>query len=162
MSTMDVHSRAQRSRNMSAIRSKGTKPELAVRSALYALGYRFRINVRGIPGTPDLVFTKRKTALFVNGCFWHAHDCKWGSVLPATNAEFWASKRQATVSRDARNELELQRLGWTTITLWECQIKTGSQAIGSIVSLLGPPKVPKGRRSRIDQVNLAGASDLDG
>lgn len=141
MSIMDVHSQAQRSRNMSAIRSKGTKPELAVRSALHALGYRFRTNVRGIPGTPDVVFTKRKTVLFVNGCFWHAHDCKWGSVLPVTNAEFWASKRQATVSRGARNELELRSLGWKTITLWECQIKTGSQAIDSIVLLLGPPKV---------------------
>ena len=124
---------------MSAIKSKGTKPEVAVRRALHALGYRFRVNVRRLPGTPDIVFAKRKTVVFVNGCFWHSHDCKWGRVVPKTNPEFWAVKRRATVDRDARKELALQALGWKTITLWECQLRSTSVAIESAVSILGPP-----------------------
>lgn len=139
---VDVLSPEQRHRNMSSIRGKGTKPELLVRRYLHALGYRFQIHIRGIPGTPDLVFTKRKTALFVNGCFWHSHDCKWGQVSPTTNATFWAEKRQATVNRDRRNETELEKLGWRTITIWECELRSGSKAgaLAWVASQLGPTK----------------------
>src|ERR1700744_5363571 len=93
----DVHTREQRSRNMAAIRGKDTKPEVRVRSVLHALGYRFRLHRKDLPGKPDIVLPKHRIAIFVHGCFWHSHCCRYGAVVPATRAEFWAAKRAGTV-----------------------------------------------------------------
>ena len=108
---------------MSRIRGRDTKPELLVRRECHRQGLRFRLQRKDLPGKPDLVFPKHKTALFVHGCYWHSHDCKYGSVVPKTNAEFWQSKRAATVDRDERNRRDLEYLGWRVLTYWECEIR---------------------------------------
>ena len=107
----DVHTPEQRSRNMAAIRGKDTKPELRVRSALHALGYRFRLHRKDLPGTPDIVLPGLRTVIFVHGCFWHSHECNEGRKAPSTRAEFWAVKRRGTVERDARKARAFLRLG---------------------------------------------------
>lgn len=119
----DVHTREQRSRNMAAIKGANTKPEMIVRRALYALGYRFRLHRKDLPGKPDIVLPRLRTAIFVHGCFWHSHDCRWGSVIPKTRAEFWADKRGGTVERDARKAQALEELGWRVLTVWECETR---------------------------------------
>ncbi|MFP5226241.1 MAG: very short patch repair endonuclease [Acidobacteriota bacterium] len=124
----DVHTREQRSRNMAAIRSRDTQPEVRVRRVLHAMGLRFRLHRRDLPGRPDIVLPKFRTAIFVHGCFWHCHRCKYGSVIPATRAEFWAAKRGGNVARDRRNAAELRRLGWRVVVLWECEVRTDEAA----------------------------------
>jgi len=119
----DVHSPEQRSFNMSRIRSKDTKPELVVRSLVHQLGYRFRLHVQDLPGKPDLVLPAHRKVIFVHGCFWHMHQCRYGRVSPATNAEFWSSKRQSNVSRDQRNRRQLRAEGWSVFVVWECWTK---------------------------------------
>ena len=120
---MDKHTPEQRHRNMSAVKGKDTKPELLVRKLLHALGYRFRIQRKGLPGRPDIVLPRYKTAIFVNGCFWHRHEgCKYAST-PSTNSEFWEKKFTANVERDARNYAALKEQGWNVIVIWECEIK---------------------------------------
>lgn len=108
---------------MSRIKGRDTKPELRVRKACHHLGLRFRLHRRDLPGKPDLVLPKHKTVIFVHGCYWHSHDCRYGSVVPKTNAEFWQSKRLATVNRDERNVRELEYRGWRVLTYWECETK---------------------------------------
>src|SRR5580698_9828917 len=119
----DVHTREQRSRNMAAIRGKDTKPEVRVRSVLHALGYRFRLHRKDLPGKPDIVLPKHRVAIFVHGCFWHSHSCRYGAVVPATRAEFWAAKRAGTVERDAKKLHALVEMGWRVYTIWECETK---------------------------------------
>ena len=119
----DVHSPEQRSRNMAAIRGKDTKPEIVVRTALHALGYRFRLHRRDLPGTPDIVLPKYRTVIFVHGCFWHSHDCRYGRVTPATRSEFWSEKRAGTVERDQRKIRTLEAKGWQVLTIWECETR---------------------------------------
>lgn len=119
----DVHTPEQRSRNMAAIRGKDTKPEIVVRTALHALGYRFRLHRRDLPGTPDIVLTKYRTVIFVHGCFWHSHDCRYGRVTPATRSEFWSDKRAGTVERDKRKISVLEGEGWQVLTIWECETR---------------------------------------
>jgi DNA mismatch endonuclease (patch repair protein) len=119
----DVHTQQQRSRNMAAIRGKDTKPELRVRAALHALGYRFRLHRKDLPGKPDIVLPKHHTAIFVHGCFWHSHDCRWGKVIPKTRAEFWSGKRGGTMERDGRKARALEELGWRVLTVWECETR---------------------------------------
>jgi DNA mismatch endonuclease (patch repair protein) len=105
---------------MSRIRSKNTKPEIAVRKAAHALGLRFRLHRRDLPGTPDLVLAGRRTAIFVHGCFWHRHGC--GRATPPTsNIEYWTAKFERNVQRDARNAAELRKLGWRCVRIWECE-----------------------------------------
>lgn len=128
----DVHTREQRSRNMAAIRGKDTKPEIRVRSVLHALGYRFRLHRTDLPGKPDIVLPKYHLVIFVHGCFWHSHNCRYGKVTPATNAEFWSSKRAATVERDAQRTEALKALGWRYLTVWECET-TNSDALTKIL-----------------------------
>ena len=108
--------------NMSHIRSKNSKPEELVRKYLFSKGFRYRKNVRTLPGCPDIVFPKYKTVIFVNGCFWHKHDCP-RFVWPSTNEEYWRPKIMGNVERDKRNIAELQQLGWTVLTVWECELK---------------------------------------
>jgi DNA mismatch endonuclease (patch repair protein) len=117
----DVHTPEQRSRNMAAIKATDTKPELRVRSLLHSLGFRFRLHKKDMPGKPDIVLPKYRTAIFVHGCFWHCHECRWGSVVPKTRPEFWARKRQGTRERDARNIAALKEIGWKVLVIWECE-----------------------------------------
>lgn len=121
----DIMTPEQRSRCMSHIRSNNTKPEILVRKELFRRGYRYRINVGNLPGRPDIVLPKYKTVIFVNGCFWHGHEgCKY-FVLPKSNAAFWENKIRQTQQRDKNTVTALQKIGWKTITIWECQL-TGS------------------------------------
>lgn len=120
---MDVHNKEIRSYNMSRIKGKKTKPEEVVAKYLFAKGFRYRRNVKGLPGTPDIVLKKYRTVIFVNGCFWHCHEgCKW-FVLPETNAEFWKKKIDCNRERDKQNYKKLQDDGWNVIIVWECEIR---------------------------------------
>jgi len=114
-----------RSALMSQIRSADTKPELSVRRALHRLGYRFRLHVRGLPGSPDIVLPKHRTIIQVKGCFWHRHSCI-GERFPRTNSHFWIPKLIRNCERDEVNERKLRRLGWSVHSLWECRIKKWS------------------------------------
>lgn len=108
---------------MVAIKGKDTKPEMIVRKYLFSRGLRFRIQVRKLPGNPDIVLPKYKTVIFVNGCFWHGHEgCRYYR-LPKSNIEFWENKIKNNVARDVRNEEELKALGWRVIRVWECDIR---------------------------------------
>lgn len=120
---MDVHNKEIRSYNMSRIKGKKTKPEEVVAKYLFVNGFRYRRNVKGLPGTPDIVLKKYRTVIFVNGCFWHCHEgCKW-FVLPETNAEFWKKKFDCNRERDKQNYKKLQDDGWNVIIVWECEIR---------------------------------------
>ena len=113
----------QRSRNMSAIKSKNTKPEITVRKLLHSMGYRFRLHRKDLPGSPDIVLPKYKTVIFVHGCFWHRHEnCKYAST-PKTRKEFWEKKFRENINRDNLNQANLSLKGWKIIIIWECQLK---------------------------------------
>ena len=118
----DNHSKEARSRNMSHIRSKDTKPEVAVRKYLFSKGFRYRKNVGNLPGCPDIVLPKYKTVIFVNGCFWHKHDCP-RFVWPSSNQEYWRAKIEKNVERDKKNYRLLESKGWSVILIWECMLK---------------------------------------
>lgn len=118
----DVHTPKQRSFNMSQIRAKDTSPEMRVRRLLHSLGYRYRLHVRTLPGCPDIVLPKHKVVIFVHGCFWHMHKCRFGRVTPKTNSEFWQRKRLSNVERDKRNRRRL-RDEWSVLSVWECETK---------------------------------------
>ena len=113
----------QRSFNMSQIRGKATKPELIVRQWLWSHGYRYRLNVKSVPGKPDIVLRKYRTAIFVNGCFWHGHEDCTKFVVPKSNTEFWISKIERNRERDTENYKSLHDAGWYVIVIWECQLK---------------------------------------
>jgi DNA mismatch endonuclease, patch repair protein len=119
----DIMSVAERSRRMSLIRSRDTKPELALRRALHSRGHRYRIHVSTLPGKPDIVFGPSKSLVFVNGCFWHGHKCPTGHI-PKSNSAFWLAKVTANRARDARNIRKLRALGWRVHIVWECQLRT--------------------------------------
>ena len=113
----------QRSRNMSAIKSKNTKPEIAVRRLLHSMGYRFRLHRKDLPGSPDIVLPKYKTVIFVHGCFWHRHEnCKYAST-PKTRKEFWENKFNSNKKRDQKMQKEIIDLGWKFIIIWECEAR---------------------------------------
>ncbi len=113
---------AERSTMMARIKGKDTRPELIVRRILHASGFRYRLHVKGIPGRPDIVLRSRKTLVFVNGCFWHGHDCH-GTRFPKSNRRFWSAKIKANMARDARNLAECRRLGWRVLIIWECVLR---------------------------------------
>jgi DNA mismatch endonuclease (patch repair protein) len=123
----DVHTPEQRSRNMATIRSKNTRPELVVRAIAHQLGYRYRLHVRTLPGAPDLVFPRQRKIINVHGCYWHMHKCRFGSVVPKTNADFWQTKRQGNVERDRRTLSALRRAGWRVLVVWECETKDSAR-----------------------------------
>ncbi|MFM0113924.1 very short patch repair endonuclease [Paraburkholderia nemoris] len=111
-----------RSRVMSKIRGKNTRPEMVVRRLVFSLGFRYRLHRRDLPGTPDLVFAKRRKVIFVHGCYWHRHaGCKFAR-LPKSHLDFWLPKLQSNVERDARNIIALGQSGWLVLTLWECEL----------------------------------------
>jgi len=119
---VDVVDKPTRSRMMSGIQGKNTRPELLVRQALHAQGFRYRLHYKGLPGKPDLVFPKHHAIILVNGCFWHGHGChifKW----PQTRKEFWKTKITANKARDARNLAKYREMGWRALVIWECALK---------------------------------------
>lgn len=118
----DNHSREVRSLNMSHIRSENSKPEELVRKHLFSTGFRYRKNVRSLPGCPDIVLPKYKTVIFVNGCFWHKHDCP-RFVWPSSNEEYWIPKITRNVERDQQNAKVLETMGWNVLVVWECELK---------------------------------------
>ena len=118
---VDIISPARRSELMGRIRGKGTKPELLVRGAAHRLGFRFRLHVRKLPGSPDLVFPRKKIALFVHGCFWHRHQgCRY-CYVPKSNIQFWREKFKKNVLRDRRVRTGLEEMGWRVAIIWECE-----------------------------------------
>lgn len=122
----DVVDRATRSKMMASIKGKDTKPEVLIRSELHRRGFRFRKNVKGLPGKPDIVLPKYKAVIMVNGCFWHGHGChlfRW----PSTRPDFWREKIQGNQKRDLRNMRRLEALGWRVFVVWECDLKGGNK-----------------------------------
>ncbi|ABD55774.1 very short patch repair endonuclease [Jannaschia sp. CCS1] len=125
---VDIVSAETRSRMMASIRRRNTKPEMVVRQELHAAGFRFRLDVRSLPGSPDIVLPKWRTAIFVHGCFWHRHaGCKYAST-PATRPKFWQAKFEANVRRDCSNERALIEMGWKVAIVWECGLAQGVRA----------------------------------
>ena len=139
-------SREARSRIMRAVRGRDTGPERAVRSIVHALGFRFRLHRKDLPGTPDLVLPRHRTVILVHGCFWHAHRCRAGRVEPRSNAAFWREKRLGNRRRDARVRAALRARGWTVLEIWECQLKSPDTVASRIRSALRNPKAVISRR----------------
>jgi len=123
---------------MARIGGKDTAPELIVRRLLYSLGYRFRLYRRDLPGKPDIVFPARRKAIFVNGCFWHAHGCRIGR-LPKSKLEFWEPKLAKNRARDKQNKAALRSMGWAVLTVWQCQTRKANRLSTRLMSFLGPP-----------------------
>ena len=121
----DIYSKSKRSDIMSKIPSKETQPEILVRKYLFSKGFRFRKNVKELPGKPDIVLPKYKIAIFIHGCFWHGHSCRRGN-LPSSNRQFWKSKISQNISRDEDVVQKLQDLGWKVIIIWQCEIQNSS------------------------------------
>lgn len=135
---VDTVSPEQRSYNMSLIRNKDTKPEVFIRSLLHRLGFRFRKNVKKMPGKPDIVLPKYKSIIFVHGCFWHQHkECK-RSNIPKSNVDFWKSKLNKNVKRDIENQAELKKAGWKIKIIWECELKNLDNLKDSLIKFLRP------------------------
>lgn len=128
----DRHTPAQRSGNMARIRAKHTLPEVRVRRAAHALGYRFRLHRRDLPGTPDLVFPKHCLAMFVHGCFWHQHSGCRRAVLPLTRREYWLPKLARNQERDHVARKALEAAGWRVSELWECELHSDAEARASV------------------------------
>lgn len=136
---VDNRTTESRSRLMSRIGSKHTKPELIVRSLLYRLGYRFRLHCKELPGKPDIAFVGRKKAIFVHGCFWHGHGCKIGRP-PKSNLEFWLPKIERNRERDREKKSELEAIGWKVEEVWQCEIKEFQSLERRLSHFLGPNK----------------------
>jgi len=131
----DTLTPAQRSERMSRVRGKDTKPELIVRRVVRALGYRYRLHAKNLPGKPDIVFPLRRRVIFVHGCFWHRHvNC---GRIPKSRLDFWAPKLESNKLRDARNRRQLRKLGWRSLVVWECQTKDLSALEARIIRFLG-------------------------
>jgi len=133
---------------MGSVRQKGTGPELRIRKALHRLGFRYRLNDRNLPGSPDLVFPKYKAVIFVHGCFWHRHGCRH-TTTPSTRKDFWEDKFRANVERDERKIRELEKSGWRVLVVWECETKKNVEEedlIGRIVDFLKEPRYASGCR----------------
>ena len=138
---VDKISGERRSENMRRIRSRGTRPEMVVRRLVHALGFRYRLHRRDLPGKPDLVFGPRRIVLFVHGCFWHQHECQDGRV-PSSNRRYWQAKLARNVERDVQVRQELERLGWRVLIVWECETKNEEKLRDLIMSFLGQHPEP--------------------
>lgn len=134
---MDRLTSDQRSRVMSRVRGRDTSPEMAVRRAVFAAGYRFRLHVRELPGCPDLVFAGRRKVILVHGCFWHRHTCRRGRSLPTSHVAFWRRKLEGNRTRDSRTRRELRRLGWRVLVVWECQTRDLEKLTARLRRFLG-------------------------
>jgi DNA mismatch endonuclease (patch repair protein) len=136
----DTLTPAERSERMSRVRGRHTAPEMLVRRIVHALGYRYRLHRRDLPGCPDLVFGKRRKVIFVHGCFWHRHNdsaCKLAR-LPKSRLDFWLPKLEANRQRDEKNQARLAALGWKSLIIWECQLGDHALLTERIRSFLGP------------------------
>ena len=135
---MDSLTASQRSERMSRVRSRDTKPEIVVRKLLHRLGYRYRLHATGIPGSPDIIFRRKRKAIFVHGCFWHRHDdpsCKLAR-MPKSRLDFWAPKLESNRLRDQRIASELDALGWQSFVVWECELRHTEQLENKLVDFL--------------------------
>lgn len=133
----DRISKDARSRNMRQITSGNTRPEMRLRRLVYALGYRYRLHVRSLPGCPDLVFHSRKKVLFLHGCFWHRHQgCRYAH-LPESNTSYWIPKLRRNAARDAENAQALATAGWAVLTVWECEMRDESAIAARLRAFLG-------------------------
>jgi DNA mismatch endonuclease (patch repair protein) len=141
----DVHTQAQRSFNMSRIRGTDTTPERAVRRLVSSLGYRYRLNVRSLPGKPDLVFRAARKIILVHGCFWHRHNCRYGRVQPRTRSDFWTAKFSANKHRDQKVRCLLAAEGWNVLVVWECQLKREDKLKARIALFLKKDPDQQGR-----------------
>jgi len=148
---MDRLSPEHRSWNMSRITGRDTKPEIAVRSILHRLGYRFRLHRRDLPGRPDIVLPRHQTAIFVHGCFWHQHSGCRLAYQPKTNVDFWNQKLTANVARDRANTRKLRSLGWRVLTIWECQASDADGLAHRLHRALPPREVAPTRHARLTQ-----------
>lgn len=135
MSRYDPLTPIERSERMAKIKNANTKPEMIVRQMVYSMGYRYRLHVRSLPGNPDIVFRPREKAIFVHGCFWHQHGCRQYK-MPRTKLSFWKPKLTKNKVRDAKVKRDLRKLGWQTMSIWECQIKKETMLKHRIESFL--------------------------
>jgi DNA mismatch endonuclease, patch repair protein len=129
----------QRSRNMSRVKGRDTKPELLVRSVVHSLGYRFRLHGKELPGRPDLVLPRHRKVIFVHGCFWHGHAGCRRAARPSTNREFWDRKIEGNVARDAANVRALRRAGWKVLVVWQCALKDRARLEKRLRGFLSEP-----------------------
>lgn len=136
---MDRLTPEARSANMKAVRRKDTAPEMRVRRLLYAAGYRYRLHVQALPGSPDIVFPIRKKAIFVHGCFWHGHDCRAGRS-PQSRRDYWLPKIARNQERDAAAVDALSRRGWQSLIIWQCQVADLELMRTRLQNFLGPPQ----------------------
>ena len=134
---VDTRTQKQRSAIMRSVRTKNTGPEILVRRKLHALGYRFRLHRKDLPGKPDIVLPVRRKAIFVHGCFWHGHDCPKGR-LPKSKLEYWEPKIKANIERDRKRLAELRTLGWSVLVLWQCQIVQQNLLESKLLRFLDP------------------------
>lgn len=149
----DIVSPATRSRMMSGIKAKNTRPEMLVRRLLHSEGYRFRLHRKDLPGTPDIVLSKFKIAIFVHGCFWHSHHgCNFAKV-PVTRSEFWAKKLSANAARDKATVEKLNAIGWRVLCIWECATR-GSGSIDDLMSDISSWMLGKERSGEISGINV--------
>ncbi|HEX9960499.1 MAG TPA: very short patch repair endonuclease [Pyrinomonadaceae bacterium] len=126
----------QRKRNMTAIKSRHTKPEIIVRSIVHRLGFRFRLHEPKLQGKPDIVLPRHRKIVLVHGCFWHMHDCKRGNVTPKSNTDYWQTKRFRNVERDKTNLNVYKKEGWKVLTIWECEIKDLNKVERKLIKFL--------------------------
>lgn len=125
---------------MSRVKGKDTTPELAVRKHLHAMGYRYRLHRRDLPGSPDLVFASRRAVIFVHGCLWHRHDACRKATTPKTRTDFWTDKFERNVARDIQTQAALEASGWRVLTIWQCETAVVSDLVDRVSSFLGPPR----------------------
>lgn len=137
----DFMSPERRSAHMAKIRSKDTKPEIMLRRVLHRDGLRYRLHDRRLPGRPDLVFAGRRKVVFVNGCFWHGHDCPVGSRLPKSNTQFWADKRLRNQERDALQRIQLREQGWNYLDVWECEVLANDDVLRRVKLFLDSTEI---------------------
>lgn len=158
----DRITREQRSKIMSRIRSRNTRPELIVRRFLWSKGYRYRLFVSKLPGRPDIVLGRLKVAIFVNGCFWHAHSTHKVSV-PTSNAEYWTKKIETNKKRDFENGVKLRQMGWTVIVIWECELtkKRRSETLDKLAETLRLLDNNPYTRSEQQDLNVAAEPQFD-
>jgi DNA mismatch endonuclease (patch repair protein) len=138
MPMADVFSPSKRSEVMRQVRSKDTTPEIVVRSFAHRLGYRFRLHRTDLPGSPDLVFPRLKRVVFVNGCFWHGHNCARGARIPKTNRDYWVTKIRRNCERDKASYRKLRKAGWKVLVIWECTVTKGDSWQRRLAQFLGP------------------------
>lgn len=131
----DKLTKEARSRLMGRVKGKDTRPEMIVRKTAHALGYRFRLHRKDLPGCPDLVFPRLSKVIFVHGCFWHRHGCS-RTTMPKTRTEFWRSKFDANIARDRKQTSELAKLGWECLVVWECETKDQIQLRNTLSNFL--------------------------